>query len=67
MFAIWSWERSHRKPSSIGGPKERREKTTMAQTRYMTLLRKALLGFNIEPDPVLAMLQWIAQRIGWSP
>jgi putative transposase len=35
----------------------------MAQTHYKTLLRKALLGFISEPDPVLAMLQWIAQQM----
>jgi len=35
----------------------------MAQTHYKTLLRKALLGFITKPDPVLAMLQWVAQQM----
>jgi len=33
----------------------------MAQTHYKTLLRKVLLGFITEQDPVLAMLEWVAQ------
>ena len=35
----------------------------MAQGHYKTLLRRALLGFISEPDPVLAMLQWVAQQM----
>lgn len=35
----------------------------MAQTHYKTLLRKVLLGFITEKDPVLAMLEWVAQMM----
>jgi putative transposase len=35
----------------------------MAQTHYKTLLRKVLLGFITEQDPVLAMLEWVAQMM----
>jgi len=35
----------------------------MAQTHYKTLLRKVLLGFISEQDPVLAMLEWVAQMM----
>ncbi len=31
----------------------------MAQTHYKALFRKALLQFITEPDPFLAMLQWV--------
>jgi putative transposase len=35
----------------------------MAQTHYKALLRKVLLGFITEKDPVLAMLEWVAQMM----
>jgi transposase-like protein len=35
----------------------------MAQTHYKTLFRKVLLGFITEQDPVLAMLEWVAQMM----
>jgi transposase-like protein len=35
----------------------------MAQIPYKTLFRKVLLGFVTEQDPVLAMLEWVAQMI----
>jgi len=35
----------------------------MAQTHYKTLFRKVLLGFISEQDPVLAMLEWVAQMM----
>ena len=35
----------------------------MAQTHYKTLLRKVLLGFITEQDPVLAMLEWVARMM----
>ncbi len=35
----------------------------MAQTHYKALLRKVLLGFITEQDPVLAMLEWVARMM----
>jgi hypothetical protein len=35
----------------------------MAQTHYKTLFRKVLLGLITEQDPVLAMLEWVAQMM----
>jgi putative transposase len=35
----------------------------MAQTHYKALFRKVLLGFITEQDPVLAMLEWVAQMM----
>ena len=35
----------------------------MARTHYKALLQKALIGFLGEEDPVLAMLQWVAQEM----
>ena len=35
----------------------------MAQNHYKRLLRKVLLGFITEQDPVLAMLEWVAQMM----
>jgi len=35
----------------------------MAQNHYKGLLRKVLLGFITEQDPVLAMLEWVAQQM----
>jgi putative transposase len=35
----------------------------MAQIHYKTLFRKVLLGFISEQDPVLAMLEWVAQMM----
>jgi transposase-like protein len=35
----------------------------MAQAHYKTLFRKVLLGFITEQDPVLAMLEWVAQMM----
>jgi transposase-like protein len=35
----------------------------MAQTHYKTLFRKVQLGFITEQDPVLAMLEWVAQMM----
>ena len=35
----------------------------MAQTHYKGLFKKALLQFVTEPDPVLAMLEWVAGQM----
>jgi putative transposase len=35
----------------------------MAPNHYKKLLRKVLLGFITEQDPVLAMLEWVAQQM----
>jgi len=35
----------------------------MAQTHYKTLFSKVLVGFISEQDPVLAMLEWVAQMM----
>jgi putative transposase len=35
----------------------------MAPNHYKELLRKVLLGFITEQDPVLAMLEWVAQQM----
>lgn len=35
----------------------------MAQTHYKTLLQKVLLGCISEPDPVLALLRWVADQM----
>ena len=35
----------------------------MAQTHYKTLFRKVLLGLITEQDPILAMLEWVAQMM----
>jgi putative transposase len=35
----------------------------MAPNHYKGLLRKVLLGFITEQDPVLAMLEWVAQQM----
>jgi hypothetical protein len=58
-----AWEEGHRKLSSIGKPNERRVFTTMAQRHYKGLFKKALLQFVTEPDPVLAMLEWVAGQM----
>jgi transposase-like protein len=49
----------HRKLSSNGNPKERRNFTTTAQQYYKAPFKKALLQFITEPDPFLAMLKWV--------
>jgi transposase-like protein len=35
----------------------------MAPTHYKGLLKKVLLGFITEQDPVLAMLEWVARQM----
>ncbi len=35
----------------------------MAPKHYKGLLRKVLLGFITEQDPVLAMLEWVAHQM----
>jgi len=35
----------------------------MAQRHYKGLFKKALLQFVTEPDPVLAMLEWVAGQM----
>ena len=35
----------------------------MAQRHYKGLFKKALLQFVTEPDPVLAMLEWVAEQM----
>ncbi len=35
----------------------------MAQNHYKEVFRKVLLGFIIEEDPILAMLEWVSQQM----
>ncbi|MHA1380990.1 MAG: hypothetical protein ACTSRG_21695 [Candidatus Helarchaeota archaeon] len=35
----------------------------MGRNHYKEVFRKVLLGFISEQDPVLAMLEWIAQQM----
>ena len=35
----------------------------MARNNYKEVFRKALLGFISEKDPVLTMLEWVAQQM----
>jgi hypothetical protein len=35
----------------------------MAQAHHKTLLRKELLGFIMEMDPILAMFEWVAHQM----
>jgi hypothetical protein len=56
-------EGGYRKLSSIAKPNESRIFTALSQQHYMTPLLKALIGFITEKDPVLAMLEWMAQQM----
>jgi len=53
----------HHKLSSTAKSNERRDFTTIAQTHYKALLGKVPLGFIVEEDAVLAMLEWVAHQM----
>jgi hypothetical protein len=56
-------EKGHRTLQDVSSQYHIKEEETMAHNNVITHFQKLLLQFITEPDPLLAMLQWLTEQL----